>query len=129
MSAALFLFGPCIWRSTQLTEALSVPPRNHRACGGFHSSTVCHGDIHSSVAALDAQYVSGSRAAASETPASLTCACARKFAGGGKERVSVRSTSMSDMGWREETRYGVYRAGEPLTSTPSACEAPVDAGM
>ena len=40
MIAALLRRGPRTWRSTQLTLALSVPPTNHFACGGFQSSTL-----------------------------------------------------------------------------------------
>src|ERR1044072_9051601 len=48
-----------IWRTRQFTEALSLPPRNHLACGGFHSSTRSHGVIHSSCFAEAGQYPSG----------------------------------------------------------------------
>ena len=61
MIAALLRRAPLTWRSTQLTLALSVPPRNHLACGGFHSSTRDPGGNHSSPFAKSAQTASGTR--------------------------------------------------------------------
>jgi hypothetical protein len=63
MSAALLRRAPRTWRSTQLTLALSVPPTNHFACGGFQSSTLVHGVNHSSSWAKPAQKASGSLSA------------------------------------------------------------------
>ena len=59
MIAALLRRAPRTWRSTQLTLAFSVPPTNHFACGGFHSSTRVHGVNHSSSAAKPAQNAFG----------------------------------------------------------------------
>src|SRR2546422_11463861 len=86
-------------RSRQFTEALSLPPRNHFACGGFHSRTRSHGRLHSSCFAQSAQYPSGSRWARSYGVTSRTCAWALKLSGGGKRRcssssVSIRSVAM-----------------------------------
>src|SRR6266513_2919461 len=82
------------WRSRQFTEALSLPPRNHLACGGFHSSTRSHGLLHSSCFAQSAQYPSGSRRARSYGVMSRTWAWAVKVSGGGKRRCSSRSVSI-----------------------------------
>jgi hypothetical protein len=48
MMAALFLRHVRTWRSRQLTLALSLPPTNHFACGGFQSRTFVQGVLHSS---------------------------------------------------------------------------------
>ncbi len=63
MSAALFFLGPERWRSRQLTEALSLPPTNHFAFGGFQSRTFFHGLNQSSSFAKPAQNFSKSRSA------------------------------------------------------------------
>ena len=70
---------------------------NHLACGGFQSSTFFHGAIHSSAPAIFAQYASGSRSASAATRGPLMNARARNASEGGKDRFSVRRTSMSDM--------------------------------
>jgi hypothetical protein len=43
ISAAFVLRGPATWRSMQLYATLSLPPMNHLAYGGFHSSAFFHG--------------------------------------------------------------------------------------
>ena len=64
MIAALLRRAPRTWRSTQLTLALSVPPTNHFACGGFQSSTCVHGATTRAPSAKPAQKASGSRVGA-----------------------------------------------------------------
>src|SRR5436189_2171223 len=88
-------------RSRQFTDALSLPPRNHLACGGFHSSTRSHGRLHSSCFAQSAQYPSGSRRARSYGVMSRTSAWAVKVSGGGKQRGSSRSVSIRSVAIRD----------------------------
>src|SRR3954468_21554195 len=99
MIAALLRRAPRTWRSTQLTLALSVPPRNHFACGGFHSSTCVHGVNHSSSDANDAQNASGSLSARAYTPSSLMVALARNCFEGGNVRSSWRRSAISAGGF------------------------------
>ena len=95
MIAALFLFGPSQWRSTQLYEALSWPPTNHLANGGFQSSTLSQGLNQSSASACSAQKPSGSSLARFQS--AWYCsrlemwACRANSGGGGKTRVSFRT--------------------------------------
>src|SRR5690349_11961218 len=86
-----------MWRSTQLTEALSVPPTNHLTCGGVHSSTRLHGVDHSRSPAIFAQNASGSLSASAYSSVDETCALRRNSAGGSNFRFSWRRTSISDI--------------------------------
>src|SRR5688572_8921438 len=98
--AALLRREPSRWRSTQLALTLSLPPTNHWACGSFQTSTWSHGLAHSSFLASSAQKLSGSSLARcqrrSYSAMLLTWADAAKAAGGGKERVSLRTLVMCD---------------------------------
>src|SRR5919107_448345 len=76
------------WRSTQLTEALRVPPTNHLANGGLDQSrTWSHFWPQSSRSAASAQKLSRSESARAYA-SSLTLALAARSAGGSKRRSS-----------------------------------------
>src|SRR5258708_23283349 len=97
MNAALFRRGPRIWRSRQLTLALSFPPTNHFAYGGCHSRTRAQGVLHSSSRANEDQKASGSAAARAYTPGRLAVAPGRHASAGGKRRSSWRSAEISSI--------------------------------
>ena len=59
MRAAFVRRGPVTWRSRQLWETLSLPPTNHLAYGGFHSSAFRHGLNQSSAFASFSQKRTG----------------------------------------------------------------------
>jgi hypothetical protein len=65
MIAALFFRQVFVWRSTQLADALILPPTNHLAQGTSHSRTVLYGSIQSRFLACSAQNASGSLLAVS----------------------------------------------------------------
>src|ERR1700678_2143863 len=98
MMAALFLRQVATWRSRQLYERLILPPRNHFAHGAFHSSTLSHGLNQWSSRATSAQKPSGSAAARAQILSYSSLLWMWAFllnsAGGGKERVSVRTESI-----------------------------------
>src|ERR1035437_8847170 len=97
MIGGLLRAGPRAWRSKQFAAALSLPPVNHVALGGGQSSPFVNGAIHSIAPAIRSQYASGSRSASATTLGLLMNARARNASGGGKDRFSVRRTSMSDI--------------------------------
>src|SRR5258708_39972541 len=117
MNAALFRRGPRIWRSRQLTLALSFPPTNHFAYGGCHSRTRPQGVLHSSSRANEDQKASGSAAARAYTPGSLAIASRRHASAGGERRsfsgsAVISSTYLFDArGQRRRTGAGIR--GEP----------------
>src|SRR6478736_4739522 len=87
-SATLSPLPASTWRSTQLTEALMVPPTNHLAKGGsVQSRTWSHFRPQSSRSAASAQNASRS-ASARAYASSLTLAAAAISAGGSKRRSS-----------------------------------------
>ena len=55
--------GPVTWRSRQLSATLSLPPTNHFAYGGFHSSAFFQGLNQWSSLARCSQNLTGFRAA------------------------------------------------------------------
>ena len=63
ISAALVRRAVVTWRSRQLSETLSLPPTNHLAYGGFHSSAFFHGLNQCSSRARASQKRTGLRAA------------------------------------------------------------------
>src|ERR687897_905306 len=93
MIAALLRRPFLTWRSTQLTEAFSWPPRNHCAFGASHSSSFVHGFDHSTPLDISAQNASGSLLARSYSSC-LAAAFAAKSAGGGNFRLSVSRASI-----------------------------------
>src|SRR5205807_858269 len=78
------------------------PPTNHLACGSSQSRTLSNGLIHSRLAACSAQKPAGSACAfwkrRSYSAGDLTWACAENAAGGGNERVSLRTLVMCEVG-------------------------------
>src|SRR5688500_5756946 len=115
-SAAFCRRGPCTWRSRQFTEALSLPPMNHLAKGGFQSSAFVHGLIQDSSFACFSQKRTGLRLASACSEPSLTRAFLTKSLDGGNFRPSLSSASMgssrpvalaidgSSFQWRSEER-------------------------
>src|SRR6188768_3934386 len=114
MMAALFLRHVRTWRSRQLTLALSLPPTNHFACGGFQSSTFVQGVLHSSSEANMAQKASGSLSACSYIEASETCAAATNAADGGNSRSSFRSASIWERGVSSAIACPLYQGSRSL---------------
>ena len=78
------------WRSRQLYDTLSWPPKNHLANGRSHSSVVWKSVCQSSRSrAWPAQNASKSAAASSYIDRSPAWAAAAKSGGGGNVRSSV----------------------------------------
>src|ERR1700722_2355965 len=97
--AALFLRQVATWRSRQLYEMFSSPPRNHFANGSFHSSTRSQGLNQCSSCAILAQNPSGSSFASlyrrSYSARLLIWDAARNSSEGSKTRCSFRTESMA----------------------------------
>src|SRR5262245_15239885 len=98
MMAALFFRQVVRCRSRQLSLTLIFPPRNHFACGSFHSSTLVHGWNQCSAFACSPQKPSGSSFARcqsfSYSAMLLTWAWAENSFDGGNSRVSLRTLVM-----------------------------------
>ena len=103
MSAALLRRAVRTWRSRQLTLTLSLPPTNHFAKGGFHSSTRFHGADHSSSRAKDSQKPSGSRSASSYTEALWTVALALNSADASMTRLMEKRLEVGGVCHRDSS--------------------------